>query len=266
MESRISFGMPVLVALPSPEETAALCARLGLDFVELNMNLPACQADTLRDAARLRGLAKQNGIYFTLHLPEELDPFGFCAPVAEAWRAVALDAIGMARSLDMPVVNMHLSDGVYFTLPNERVYLYDRYQDTYLSGVRAFARECAAALAGGATTLCIENCGGFKPFHEKALDILLDCPHTGLTLDVGHMAEAGMADGPFYAAHSGYLRHMHLHGSGGGKCHLSLSEGDGDIAGALGLARARSCRCVLETKTPEALEASAAWLKERGWL
>ena len=36
----MEFGMPTLLALESLEENAALCARLRLAFVEINMNLP----------------------------------------------------------------------------------------------------------------------------------------------------------------------------------------------------------------------------------
>jgi hypothetical protein len=34
------FGMPTLIELYGLEETMELCLELGLDFVELNMNLP----------------------------------------------------------------------------------------------------------------------------------------------------------------------------------------------------------------------------------
>ena len=36
----IDLGMPALIELPEPEDCGALCRELGLQFVELNMNLP----------------------------------------------------------------------------------------------------------------------------------------------------------------------------------------------------------------------------------
>lgn len=37
----IDIGMPTLIELPEIEDCAALCSKLGLQFVELNMNLPS---------------------------------------------------------------------------------------------------------------------------------------------------------------------------------------------------------------------------------
>ena len=41
----MDLGMPTLLELESFEQSAALCRALGLQFVELNANLPAFQAD-----------------------------------------------------------------------------------------------------------------------------------------------------------------------------------------------------------------------------
>lgn len=39
----MEWGMPTLIECDTVEQNAALCGRLGLDFVELNRNLPICQ-------------------------------------------------------------------------------------------------------------------------------------------------------------------------------------------------------------------------------
>ena len=46
-EGKIDLGMPTLIELPEIEDCAALCAGLGLQFIELNMNMPQYQADIL---------------------------------------------------------------------------------------------------------------------------------------------------------------------------------------------------------------------------
>ena len=43
----MQFGMPTLVEYRNIEENIALCRRLGLRFIELNMNFPEYQADRL---------------------------------------------------------------------------------------------------------------------------------------------------------------------------------------------------------------------------
>ena len=34
------FGMPTLIEIPDLEQSAALCRRLGLKFMEINMSFP----------------------------------------------------------------------------------------------------------------------------------------------------------------------------------------------------------------------------------
>ena len=72
----MDFGMPYLLEMHSIEECCALAKELGLSFVELNANFPACQVETL-DPAELHRLSRQYGLYFTLHIEEECDPFTF---------------------------------------------------------------------------------------------------------------------------------------------------------------------------------------------
>ena len=43
----MDFGMPALIELPALEDCAKLCRELGLQFVELNMNLPQYQTDRI---------------------------------------------------------------------------------------------------------------------------------------------------------------------------------------------------------------------------
>ncbi len=40
----MKLGMPTLIELNTLEDNAKLCKELGLDFIEINMNLPQFQA------------------------------------------------------------------------------------------------------------------------------------------------------------------------------------------------------------------------------
>ena len=44
----MTFGMPFLLDTATLEDACRLCRELGLSFVELNANFPACQAEGLR--------------------------------------------------------------------------------------------------------------------------------------------------------------------------------------------------------------------------
>jgi len=72
----MQFGVPTLIELKFIEETAALCRELGHSFVELNMNLPEFQANPL-DVKELCRIADEYGIYYTIHLDENLNPCDF---------------------------------------------------------------------------------------------------------------------------------------------------------------------------------------------
>ena len=64
--------------------------------------------------------------------------------------------------------------------------------------------------------------------------------------------------------HSEHLIHFHIHDGTEEppKNHLALGDGEIDIADRLRLAEQRNARCVLETKTVEALKNSVKWLKK----
>ena len=90
----MDFGMPFLLECPDIESACALCARLGLQFVELNLSFPLCNLDALT-AQRLNALRAQYGIYFTFHLDEELAPCAFDSRVRAAHGQSALAARGI---------------------------------------------------------------------------------------------------------------------------------------------------------------------------
>ena len=55
------LGMPSLIECSSLEENAILCRQLGLDFIELNMNLPAFGENRLEDTDYFQEIAREYG-------------------------------------------------------------------------------------------------------------------------------------------------------------------------------------------------------------
>ena len=85
----IQFGMPTLIENRTLQENVSLCRRLGLCFIELNMNFPEYQVDQLENTGMLLDAADAAGIYYTIHLDENLKlsvgPSGWqdsCSPSA----------------------------------------------------------------------------------------------------------------------------------------------------------------------------------------
>jgi len=259
----LSFGMPTLIETASLRECAYLCRDLGLQFVEINMNLPQYQPCRLK-AEELNHISHDFGIYFTFHLDENLNTSDFNPHIADAYRKTVRETISLARDIHAPVINMHLARGVYFTMPDRRVYLFDEYWQEYLESMLVFRQECARCIGDSGILMTIENTDGFTDFQKEALDLLLESDVFDLTLDVGHSHAAGGADEGEILSRPGALRHMHLHDAQGKANHLPLGAGSVDVEKYLSLAQESACRVVLETKTVQGLTQSVEWLRMRG--
>lgn len=275
----LQFGMPTLVEFRSLAENADLCARLGLKFIELNMNFPEYQAEELGRTGALKEIAEKAGIYYTVHLDENLNIADYNPLVSGAWLETVRRTVGAAKRLlplrdrfgdpSQPLtLNMHLCHGVHITLPDRKVQLYDRDIDRYLGAFADFRARCGEWIGDDPLMIVLENTDGFRGYERQAIDLLLESPHFGLTWDIGHSKAVGETDVPFIEERAGRLRHFHIH-DGTEKPprnHLALGDGEIDLIARLRTAEDHACRCVLETKTARVMERSAAWLRERGYL
>ena len=168
----------------------------------------------------------------------------------------------IARECGVPTVNLHLNRGVYFSLPDRKIFLYDIYRERYLDRVQEMRDRCAEA-AGKEVRVLVENTNGFLPFQRAAIDLLLKSDTFGLTWDIGHSQTAAIDDTSFLLEHLNRVEHFHIHDVYSGKCHLALGTGIMDIQRYLALAEKRNARCVIEIKTAEALAQSVEWLRSR---
>lgn len=256
----IELGMPTLIELPSLEDCAALCRELGLQFVELNMNLPQYQTGQI-DVSVFQAVRERYGIYFTLHLDENLNPCDFNPYVAQAYRNTAADAVRAAKALGIPILNMHLSPGIHFTLPERKVDLFDVYEERYLKSMRIFRDGCAREIGSSDIKICVENTDGYRDFQIKALDILLESPCFALTYDIGHNCCAGGRDEPVILRRRERLLHFHLHDADRSGCHLPFGDGTLPLGEYVHLAGESGGRAVLEVKTVEGLRKSVCWIR-----
>ena len=89
----MQFGMPTLIENKTLDDNIALCSRLGLKFIELNMNFPEYQLDKLEETDIFIKAAEQAHIYYTIHLDENLNIADFNSLVSwflrHIWRRFA---------------------------------------------------------------------------------------------------------------------------------------------------------------------------------
>jgi sugar phosphate isomerase/epimerase len=271
--------MPTLIENRSLEENIALCRELGLKFIELNMNFPEYQTERLEQTDELIRLAEEAGIYYTIHLDENLNIADFNCLVADAYLETVRRSIEVAKKLlplrdrfgdpSQPLIlNMHMHHGIYITLPDRKVQMYDRDFDVYRQSFAIFREKCEEWIGDSDVRIAVENTDGFREYEKKVIEDLLESRCFGLTWDIGHSKAIGEVDEPFLREHQDRLIHFHIHDGSEEppKNHLALGDGKIDLPERLRLAEGRNARCVLETKTVEALKKSCAWLSERGFV
>ena len=270
-----NFGMPTLIENKTLEENIALCKSLGLSFIELNMNFPEYQIDSLEETERFYKAADEAGIYYTIHLDENLNIADFNPLVREAYLETVRKTINTAKQFvflknkygdkEQPlIINMHMHHGIYITLPDKKVYMYERDFDEYISAFRHFVQLCELWIDGADIKIAVENTDGFKPYEKKAVECMLESKCFVLTWDIGHSKATKETDIPFILSHKNKLKHFHIHDGSEipPKNHLALGDGEIDLLDRLKTAYACDARCVLETKTVEALKESVKWLHQ----
>ncbi len=268
----IAFGMPTLVENETPDADIRLCRSLGLRFIELNMNFPEYQLDRLENIAPLIRMAEEAGIYYTIHLDENLNPADFNPLVAGAYLETVRRTIMAAKKLlplaerhgDGPMIlNMHMHHGVHITLPDRKVQLYERDRSRYMADMRRFRDFCREWIGGAPVMMAVENTDGFRTYEKDAVEMFLESPCFGLTWDIGHSAATGEKDLPFIMAHEDRLIHFHIHDGSfrPPRNHLAAGDGEIDLPARLNVAASHRSRCVLETKTSQALKKTVEWLR-----
>ena len=258
----MKFGMPTLIEIYDLEESAKLCQELGLDFIELNMTFPQYQIAQMEEVEKLQAVADKYGIFYTIHLDETMDVCNFNPLVADAYRETLRRTIEVAKKLHIPSLNMHMLNGIYVTLPDRKVCMYQEYIEDYMNAIKQLRAMAEELIADADVKINIENTDGYLPFHKQAIEYLMESPVFGLTWDIGHSHALGDSDVPFMMSLHENLNHFHVHDGYGTKNHQTLGTGEIDLQYRLTVAKEHNCRCVLETKTVEALKQSVAWLKE----
>ncbi len=262
----MDFGMPTLIENHNLEENIALCKELKLQFIELNMNFPLYQIPRLEKIDYLTELAEKNDIYFTIHLDENFNVCDFNPLVADAYMETAARTLEVAKKINAPLLNMHMNHGIFVTLPDRKVRMFEEYQEEYMASMRKFCEMCQRTAGDTDIKICIENTDGYQSYEKEAIDYFLQSGIFALTWDIGHSHTSGNVDEAFLMERKDRLFHFHIHDGFGNKNHQTLGSGEIDLQQRINIAHECGCRCVVETKTVDALRRSVAWLKENQYM
>ena len=251
----IHFGMPTLIENHTLQDNIDLCESLGLRFIELNMNFPEYQTDELQKTDELIRAAEKAGIYFTIHLDENLNIADFNRLVSDAYLETVRQSVEVSRKLmtlrdrydpeRRPLtLNMHMNPGIYITLPDRKVQMYERDFETYMKSFAAFRSLCEEWIDEADIRIAVENTDGFRSYEKEAIRYLLESPVFGLTWDIGHSKAIHETDVPFITEHQDRLIHFHIHDATEtpAKNHLALGDGELDLMARLQLAAQRNAQ------------------------
>ena len=182
--SNIEFGMPTLIENKDLQSNIDLCTSLGLRFIELNMNFPEYGITALEDTDMLISAARKADIYYTIHLDEKLNIADFNPLVSEAYLETVRRTIEVMKKL-IPLrdefgdktkpltLNMHMEHGIYITLPDRKVQMYDRDFDTYMKSFSVFREKCEEWIGDSDIKIAVENTDGFREYEKKAIEFFL---------------------------------------------------------------------------------------------
>lgn len=247
----MEYGMPTLLELDL-EANVKLAKELGLSFIEINCNVPEFQVDKM-DPQTLLDISAQSGLTFTFHLDEMMSITDPNHKISEAYIQSILESIEFAKKAKIESLTLHLLSGVVFTLPDKKVFVYDKYKAYYLERMRSFRDRVTQAVQGSNISVNIENVTGFLPFMREGVECLLESPVFGLTYDCGHNHRYDQVDWDFIQKHADRIRHMHVHDCKGKHDHQPFGQGDLDIPSEINFAAQKATRAVVEVKTVASL-------------
>lgn len=253
----MKFGMPTLVEFDNLEQNCQLCKQLELQFVELNLDLPYCIY-----AQNIKKLKQDYNLEFTVHLSEEYN----VASLDNEMRLFYLSQIEkivkyFKANADVKKFNLHIQIGTYFSLPDRKVYLAEKFEDLYLANLKDSCRVLNNLAKQQDVEINFENIKD-STFMERTVDLIAGYEYLGFTLDCGHNAKHKNKVKQYFLKTPEKIRHMHLHDFDGKSDHLALGNGIVDIKDELKLAAKNNLSVVVEVKQSEELSLSVERLHD----
>lgn len=237
--------MPILVEFHSLSENIDLCKKLDLDFIELNLDIPYCFIDKIDT-----NLLKNSN--FTIHLSEKFDVGELNNSLRNFYLNEIEKIISFGIKYNIFKYNLHLDPGIHFSLPDKKIFIYEKYIDDYL---RAYEDSCniLSKLANKYNaTILFENVK-VESYTLKVIDIIAKYDNLFFTLDLGHNIRYGNLAKEKFMEYSNKIKHIHLHDFNGSKDHQELFTGLLNVKEELNFCKQHNLDVLIEVKRKEEL-------------
>lgn len=252
----MKIGIPIVAEFETLGEHIAFCREIGADFIELNMAWPMCFPDQID----WKMLQKTRDIFFTLHLPEDLQMGELFEPARKRNVDYAIQLMREFKDKGgVTTFTLHMKKSSKMTMPHGKVFLFDKYRERYLASLRKSFTELSAFAKQNGVTVCFENVGAM-PSQVAGFAELINSPGIYLTLDVGHNEEEGNVLAPVFMR-SGKVQHMHLHDVRDGKPHEQVGVGTVDVPRFVDFARKNNLSVLLEVRGRDEVTKSVAFVR-----
>ena len=254
----IKIGMPQLYEYDTIEDNLKLAKKLGLDFIELNLNFGYCRKEM--EAKTVSDLLKKYDIEATLHFYDEAD-MGSYQEVVDAY-LTHLERYAKLGEGYIHQINMHLIPGPVVTISGVKNYIYEKEYDEYIARLVANFKRAEAICNKYDINMVIENTDNIPAYTTRTYHDLLknnfrfcyDIGHDHLSFDIVWNLLKNI-ELPF--------DEFHIHDAcDRKKCHLALGDGVLDVAKFKRLAEKNNAYVVLEVKQSEDLLLSVPKFKE----
>jgi sugar phosphate isomerase/epimerase len=254
----IKIGMPQLYEYDTIEDNLILCQKLGLDFIELNLNFGYCRKEM--EEGTVAALLKKYNVEATLHFYDEAD-MGSYQEVVDAY-LIHLERYATLGEGYIKQINMHLIPGPVVTISGVKNYIYEKEYDEYIERLVTNFKKAETICAKHNIKMVIENTDNIPSYTTKTYHDLLknnfkfcyDIGHDHLSNDIvwNLLKEIDL---PF--------NEFHIHDAcDRKKCHLALGDGILDVAKFKRLAEKNNAYVVLEVKQSDDLYVSVPKFKE----
>ena len=254
----MKLGMPQLFEYENLEDNFKLAKKLGLDFIELNLNFASGR--TALENKIVLDLVNKYHIEVTLHFYDEGD-LGSYDEVVKAY-LILLDKYASLGEGFVKQINIHLIPGPVVTISGIKHYVYEKEYDVYIKRLIRNLKEAEAVCHKYDMKMVIENTDN-TPSYQRRTYLDLNKEGFRFTYDIGHDYLSNDILLGLLKEVSLPFDEFHIHDAKNrSTCHLALKEGTLDISKYKSLAENNNAYVVLEVKQVSDLVKSVPLFKK----